>query len=226
MTSTEEKKKVGIFGGTFDPVHLGHIKAAEEIKRILGLDKVIFIPSAISPHKTPSESTPSEHRLRMLELSLEPFPYFEISTYELDKEGVSYTVDTLRHFTTAEPGTDFYFIVGSELFRAIDTWKNYNDLFVLASFAVIERPGFPEDSPPKLPLAIETDFRYYIKRGDVTIYKNKYSKEVIYTHIRGVTVSSTEIRNILRSGGSVKDLVPAEVERYIAENSLYTGVGA
>ena len=109
----------------------------------------------------------------MLELSLEPFPYFEISTYELDKKGVSYTVDTLRHFTTAEPGTDFYFIVGSELFRTIDTWKNYNDLFKLASFAVIERPGFPEDSPPELPLAIEHDFRYYKKRGDVTIYKNK-----------------------------------------------------
>lgn len=224
MTSKEEKKKAGIFGGTFDPVHLGHIKAAQEIRRILGLSKILFIPSFIPPHKNPTDTTPSEHRLKMLELALDPYPYFEISTYELDKEGTSYTVDTLKYFATEEPGTDFYFIVGSELFETIDTWKNYNDLFELANFAVIERPGFSEQDPPSLPLAIETDFRYYMSQDNVKIFKNKYSKEIAFTHIRGIRVSSTEIRHRMKAGESIKDLVPEEVESYIIRNGLYNGV--
>ena len=225
MTSTEEKK-VGLLGGTFDPVHLGHIKAAQEIRRILGLNKVLFIPSFIPPHKNPGETTPPDHRLKMLELALEPYPYFEISTFELDKEGTSYTIDTLRHFTSEEPHTGFYFIVGSELFETIDTWKNYNDLFKLANFAVIERPGFSDEDPSSLPLAIEPDFRYYMGRDDVKIFKNKFSKEIAFTHIQGVRVSSTEIRHRLRSGESIIDLVPEDVESYITRNGLYTGVGS
>lgn len=226
MTNAEEKKKVGIFGGTFDPVHIGHIKAALEIKRILKLEKILFIPSSIPPHKNPEETTPSEHRLKMLELALEPYPYFEISTYELEKQGTSYTVDTLRHCSSREPGTDFYFIVGSELFESIDTWKNYNDLFKLANFAVIQRPGFYEEGSPSLPLAIKADFRYYNSQDDVIIFKNQNSKEVAFINIQGVRVSSTEIREIVRSGESINDLVPSEVEDYIHTRGLYSEVSS
>lgn len=226
MTKAEEKKKVGIYGGTFDPVHVGHIKAAEEIKRILGLEKIIFIPSFIPPHKNPSETTPPEHRLKMLELAVEPFPYFDISTYELEKRGTSYTIDTLRHLCAGNTQTEFYFIVGSELFESIDTWKNYNDLFVLANFAVIERPGFYKDGKPELPLAIKDEFRYYNSQDDVIIFKNDNLKEVAYIHIQGYRVSSTEIRDTIKAGKSISDLVPDKVESYIYSSGLYSEVNA
>lgn len=224
MTSAEKKKKVGIFGGTFDPVHLGHLRAAEEIKRILELEKVYFIPSAIPPHKKQAEITPSKNRLKMLEIALKPYPYFDISTYEIEKATTSYTIETLKHFTSEYPDIEFYFIVGSELFSHIETWKNYNDLFKLANFAVIERPGFPEENASKLPIAIEPAFRYHMNRDNVTIYLNQHSKEVVFTQIHGVRVSSTEIRQRIKAGEQIKDLVPEQVERYILKNGLYTEV--
>lgn len=224
MTQAQEIKKVGIYGGTFDPVHVGHIKAAEEIKRILELERIIFIPSFIPPHKNPTDTTPPEHRLKMLELALEAFPYFEISTYELDKKGTSYTIDTLRHLCAADTETEFYFILGSELFETIDSWKNYNDLFVLANFAVIERPGFYKEGTPTLPLAIKDDFRYYNSQDDVIIFKNENLREVAYIHIQGLRVSSTEIRDRIRADKTISDLVPQKVESYIHAHKLYSEV--
>ena len=222
MTSAGKGKKVGLLGGTFDPVHLGHLRAAQEIRKILGLQKVYFIPSAVPPHKKAEVTTPAGDRLKMLELALEEYPYFEVSTYEIDKATTSYTVETLKHYTAKQPDTEFYFIVGSELFKTIDTWKNYIELFKLANFAVIERPGFDEKDPHSLPIAIEKDFRYYKSRDNVTIYSNDYSKEVVFTKIQGVRVSSTEIRDRVRAGESIKDLVPQKVELYIFDNGLYT----
>jgi nicotinate-nucleotide adenylyltransferase len=215
------RKRVGLLGGTFNPVHLGHLRAAEEIREVLTLDKVYFIPSSIPPHKDSEGIISPNDRLKMLELSIQGNPFFEISDVELKRGGASYTIDTLKHFSSTFPEFEFYFIVGNELFFEIDTWKDFKQLFELSNFTVITRPGFSEDFSSLIPLAVKDDFRYYKKEKDVTIYLHKSSKALAIVQIEGIPVSSTQIRDILRDNKSIKYLVPAPVESYILSKKLY-----
>ncbi|MEQ9618181.1 MAG: nicotinate-nucleotide adenylyltransferase [Deltaproteobacteria bacterium] len=217
------KKKVGLFGGTFDPVHMGHLRAGEEIREMLGLSEVYFIPSALPPHKESSEVTPSRHRLKMLELALDSNPFFEICEYEVEKSSASYTIETLKYLTGLHADHEFYFIVGNELFSDIETWKDYRELFKLSNFAVITRPGFSNGEPPKPPLALGADFSYDKNTENVIFYRNKNSKVIAFTQIRGLEVSSTEIRRLIKTEKSIRYLVPGPVEEYIMSNMLYRG---
>lgn len=214
-------KRVGLLGGTFNPVHLGHLRAAEEIREILTLDKICFIPAAIPPHKDSEEIISPDDRLRMLEISIQGNPFFEISDVELNRKGASYTIDTLKYFSSNFSEFELYFIVGNELFIEIDTWKNFKELFELSNFIVITRPGFSEDFSSLIPLAVKDDFRYYKKEKDVTIYLHKSSNTLAIAQIYGVQVSSTQIRDLLRDKKSIKYLVPAPVESYILSKKLY-----
>ncbi|MEE9238004.1 MAG: nicotinate (nicotinamide) nucleotide adenylyltransferase, partial [Thermodesulfobacteriota bacterium] len=118
--SKRKQNRVGLFGGTFDPIHYGHLRAAEEIRQILSLNKIYFIPSAVPPHKKDSNITPAEDRLKMLRLAIEGNEYFDISEFELENKATSYTVDTLEHLTVVHPDLEFYFIVGNEIFNQIE----------------------------------------------------------------------------------------------------------
>lgn len=217
----KNKEKAGLFGGTFDPVHLGHLRAAEEIREELSLNRIFFIPAAIPPHKDETHITPSRHRLEMLKLAVRENPHFEICDYELRKKSTSYTVDTLRYLNTTYPGSEFYFIVGNELFSEIETWKEYKELFKLSNFAVITRPGYRDECSAKLPLALKNDFSYYKEKENVILYKDQNSKFIAFTKIRGLEISSTEIRRYVNCGRSVKYLVPSAVEEYILQNNIY-----
>lgn len=220
MTS-QIKERAGLFGGTFDPVHLGHLRAAEEIREILSLDKVYFIPAALAPHKRTANTTHPSHRLEMLRLAVSDNSGFEICDYELRKDTPSYTVETLRHLKKTNPDSEYYFIVGNELFREIETWKEWRELFKLSNFAVITRPGYWEPDGAKLPLALENDFSYYKEEENVTFYKDKNSGLIAFSKIMGLEISSTEIRHCVKSGRSVKYLVPASVEEYILRHRIY-----
>ncbi|HVY55436.1 MAG TPA: nicotinate-nucleotide adenylyltransferase [Thermodesulfobacteriota bacterium] len=224
--ASQIKERAGLFGGTFDPVHLGHLRAAEEIRENLSLDKVYFIPAAVAPHKKTTHSTPSRHRLEMLKLAVSDNPSFEVCDYELGKDTPSYTIETLRHLKKTNPESEYYFMVGNELFREIDTWKEWRDLFKLSNFVVITRPGYPDPDVGKLPLALENDFSYYNKEGNVIFYKDKNSSLIAFSRIMGLEVSSTEIRRCVKSGRSIKYLVPAPVEEYILRNGIYATEGA
>lgn len=217
------RQKVGLFGGTFDPVHTGHLRAGEEIREMLGLSKVYFIPSALPPHKESSEVTPSRHRLKMLDLALDSNPFFEICDYEIEQRSTSYTIETLKHLTGLHTDYEFYFIVGHELFMEIETWKDYKELFKLSNFAVITRPGFSNGTIPKLPLALRADFSYDKNTDNVIFYRNKNSKIIAFTQIRGLEISSTEIRRLIKGEKSIRYLVPEQVEEYITSNMLYCG---
>jgi nicotinate-nucleotide adenylyltransferase len=218
----KNKEKAGLFGGTFDPIHLGHLRAAEEIREELSLDRIIFIPAAIPPHKDKTHITPSRHRLEMLMLAVSDNHSFEICDYELKKTTTSYTVETLRFMNAAHRDSEFYFIVGNELFSEIETWKEYNALFKLSNFVVITRPGYSGGSSEKLPLALKNDFSYYKENANVISYKDQSSKIIAYTKIRGLEISSSEIRHYVMSGKSIKYLVPAAVEKYVLENNIYS----
>jgi nicotinate-nucleotide adenylyltransferase len=220
------KERAGLFGGTFDPVHLGHLRAAEEIREILSLDKVYFIPAAAAPHKKTAHSTPSPHRLEMLKLAVSDNPCFEVCDYELGKDTPSYTVETLRHLKKTNPDSEYYFMVGNELFREIETWREWRELFRLSNFAVITRPGYPDTDEARIPLALENDFSYYKEKDNVIFYKDKNSGLIAFSKIRGLEISSTEIRRNVTSGRSIKYLVPASVEQYILRNNLYRTEGS
>lgn len=222
MTDKGGKQKTGLFGGTFDPVHLGHLRAAEEIRETLGLDKVYFIPSAVPPHKMSAHITAPSHRLEMLKLAVDSNPLFDTCDYEIKKKTTSYTVETLRHLTGEHPDFEFYFIVGHELFYEIETWKEYKELFTLSNFVVIMRPGF-SNGTPHLPLALKTDFSYYKEEDNVTFYRNNSSKTIVFVQIRGLEISSTEIRSFASRKKSIRYLVPDLVEEYITDNKLYRG---
>jgi nicotinate-nucleotide adenylyltransferase len=222
----QTKERAGLFGGTFDPVHLGHLRAAEEIREMLSLDKVYFIPAAAAPHKKTAHSTPSSHRLEMLRLAVSDNPCFEVCDYELGKDAPSYTVETLRHLKKTNPDSEYYFMVGNELFREIETWKEWRDLFNLSNFAVITRPGYPDTDEVRIPLALKNDFSYYKEKDNVIFYKEKNSGLIAISKIRGLEISSTEIRRNVKSGRSIKYLVPPSVEEYILRNNIYRREGS
>lgn len=219
--SNIKQHRVGLFGGTFDPIHFGHLRAAEEIKQILNLDKVLFIPSAIPPHKTELVISDSSKRLEMIKLATDGNPYFEISEFELQRDTPSYTVHTLEHFIEDSADVEFYFILGNEQFHHIESWRDYKKLFELTNFAVITRPGFSELDSCKVPLALKDDFRYYNSIDNVISYTNK-TKDIVFIEIKGIEISSTDIRAFVQSKKSIKYLVPDKVENYILSEKLYT----
>ena len=187
--------KIGLLGGTFDPVHNGHLALAGTAYNELDLDRIIFIPAYIPPHKDPSKITPLEHRLTMLRLAVDPYPFCEISDIEISKERKVYTIETLREFHSRYPeDTSFYYLVGSDFIENYTTWKEYKELLRLAIFTVAARPGF---SVSRVPDGI------HILEGDFPL------------------ISSTDIRIIVRNGENVSRYVPSEVYNYIRDNSLY-----
>ncbi len=214
--------KIGLMGGSFDPVHAGHLRAAEEISERLALDEMVFIPTLVSPHKSSETMAASSHRLNMLNLSAKRNSRFRVSDMELRREPPSYTIDTLRALKQSGSENGYYFIMGCELFAEIDTWKDFAELFNYSSFVVLRRPGYDfADSGSPIPLALKNDFRYSYSGTGMDVFAHKSSNKLFFVDIAGIRVSSTEVRELARHGNSLRYLVPREVEKYIAENGLY-----
>jgi nicotinate-nucleotide adenylyltransferase len=214
-----KKPRVGLLGGTFNPIHIGHLRAAEEVREILALEKIYFIPAAMPPLKDMTKIASPDSRIKMVEIAIRGNPFFELSDVEIKREGTSYTVDTLGYFVSNFPEFEFYFILGTDLFPEMDTWKEYKKLFELSNFAVITRPGFPHTD--SIPPALKDDFQYHKNEGGVIFYMHKSSKLLALVQIEGIQISATRIRNLLNKNRSIKYLVPLEVEEYILENRLY-----
>ena len=199
-------KKIGILGGTFDPVHNGHISLAEDAIREANLDEVVMIPARIQPFKQERKTASGEDRFNMLALAAGDNDHITVSRYELLQEGVSYTYLTLRHMQEFfGEDTTLYFITGTDSFLKIDTWRNAPELLSKYAYIIGTRPGYRQD---ELQDIVE---RITEKYGTVVINMSKTEPDI----------SATQIREMLAEGKSVDDLVPPAVARYIREHGLY-----
>ncbi|GAB4298086.1 MAG: nicotinate-nucleotide adenylyltransferase [Ignavibacteriaceae bacterium] len=191
-------RKAGIFGGTFDPIHHGHLITAQSVREIRNLEKIIFIPSFIPPHKQNQQITSPEHRLEMVKLAVEPVPFFEWSDFEIKAGRVSYTIDTLKEFRKNYDQLEF--IIGYDNIFQFHKWKDADEIIKLAQIIVLKR-----------------------KSSHKPEFIDKYYKAAVFVETRAIEISATDIRNRIRDGLPVYYLTPDKVLNYIEKNNLYKG---
>lgn len=186
--------KTGLLGGTFNPVHLGHLILAEEIREKLSLDRIIFVPAYLPPHKDIAEVAAAAERYKMIQLAIKGNKFFSVSDVEIKRDGRSYTIDTVKEFNKKYPNDDIYFITGSDLLKYLNEWKDLNEIIKIVRFVVATRPGYPLEQIPS------------------------------YIHtvaIRAVDISAFEIRFCIKENKSFRYLVPDSVFDYINKKRLY-----
>lgn len=197
-------KRMGIMGGTFDPIHYGHLAAAEEAWAKLSLDQVVFVVANIPPHKIGEEITPAKHRYAMVELAIASNPHFFISRVDLDRPGPSYSVDTVRLLKQGwGPDSEIFFIMGMDSLMEIDAWHEPDQLIRLCRLVAVERPGFQPDLE-----ALEAKVPGIAAR-------------TVMIDMPAVDISSSDLRRRVREGLPIKYQVPPEVEEYIHGHGLY-----
>jgi nicotinate-nucleotide adenylyltransferase len=207
--------KTGIFGGTFNPVHYGHLRAAEDVIKEASLDKIIFVPSHIPPHKELADATPSKKRLEAVRLAISGNPHLEVSSYEVDAEGTSYSIKTIEHFSSMYQ-TVPYFILGQDAFNDIMSWFDAERLFRVANFIVMSRPGVIKPGLEKIMGEYAKTFKQ-TPEG----YKSRSGRDIIFTFINPNDISSSIIRELVKEGRPLTGLVPPAVEKYIYEERMY-----
>lgn len=215
------KDRIGLFGGTFDPIHNGHIRAAEEVQRAFGLDRVLFVPSHLPPHKQGGPGASPADRLRMVELACEGHPGFVASPIEVEAGGRSYSFLTLARIRELYPEAEVFFILGVDAFLEIGTWRERERVLAECRFIVTGRPGFElEVATSVLGGRLRTDILRIADRGPVDEDLLARAR-VFLLPIGALDVSSTDVRERLRRGLSLAGLVPSSVEAYIREHQLY-----
>ncbi|MFH0762536.1 MAG: nicotinate-nucleotide adenylyltransferase [Candidatus Omnitrophota bacterium] len=186
--------KIGILGGTFNPIHNGHLILAGECLKELGLEKVIFVPTHLAPHKDNSDVVDAAERLTMIKMAVAANTNFAVSETEIERGGRSYTIDTIRELKIKYPADQLYFIAGSDLLKYLDEWKDLKEIIKMVKFVVATRPSYPLE---KFPSYIQT------------------------LAINALDISGYRIRGLIKEGSSVRDLLPQAVFDYINKKGLY-----
>ncbi len=201
---------IGLMGGTFDPIHMGHLVTAEEARQQFDLDYVIFVPTGIPPHKEKEAVSLPEHRYLMTSLAVMSNPSFFVSRIEIDQKTPTYTIDTVRHFSFGnDPGPDVFFITGADAILEIFTWKDYEELLELCTFIAVSRPGYSLDH-----------FHETLDRSCPDL-----KQKVHLLEIPALAVSSTFIRERVALSKTIKYLTPEPVEQFIKKHGLYSSKG-
>ncbi|HPD60664.1 MAG TPA: nicotinate-nucleotide adenylyltransferase [Thermodesulfobacteriota bacterium] len=214
------KERIGLFGGTFNPIHFGHLRAAEEVQEFFHLDKIIFVPARIPPHKTGKAIVDPEHRLNMVKLAIQDNPCFEISDFEIQRNAKSYSIITIEYFQKKLGGdTSLFFLMGMDAFLEINTWKDFAQLFSLTNFIIMSRPGYyKKTSAGLLPIDENKNFTY---NPDGQYYVHSSGNKLFFQEITLLDFSSRAIRSRLKGKRSIRYLVPPVIEHYIKEHDLY-----
>ncbi|MDP8259748.1 MAG: nicotinate-nucleotide adenylyltransferase [Candidatus Gygaella obscura] len=187
-------KKIGILGGTFNPIHLGHLILAEEVREELKLDKVIFVPTNLPPHKH-NNILESKYRFNMIKLAIGDNSHFDVSDIEIKRGGVSFTIETLKAMRSHYKRAQLFFISGSDVLKYLPKWKDLDRILKIAKFVVANRPGYS---------------------------LNKIPRKITTLEIRPLAISAYEIRKLIRKKRSIRYFVPKEVFKYIEKNRLYS----
>jgi len=219
--------RIGLFGGTYNPIHFGHLRVATEIREAFELDRVILIPAALPPHKQTGKIAPSNHRLKMVHLAVDDDPSLEISDIELRRSGPSYTIDTVADYQRRlAPDTRIFLVMGLDAVLEINTWKSYRRLLAGTPLIVISRPD-PSDRTiaqgwQRLERYLKTEVssNYAFSVEDNAMVASGMAP-IYILDVSALDISSTKIRNLAASGRSVRYLVPRSVADYIAAKGLY-----
>jgi len=210
--------RIGILGGTFNPIHYGHLRIAEEVRERFNLTKVLFIPSGIPPFKFSKELIPAHHRAEMVRLAIKSNPFFEISYIEIEREGISYTVDTLEILKHQYSDSTLYFIAGADAVADLPKWNRPHRVLELAEFIVVTRPGAPLSGLKNLLI-------YGIPEEGLMRFINEEIEEFhhrpfYFEKVSAISISGTLIRSFMKAKKSIKYLLPEEVEYYIIKNRI------
>ncbi|HVN71573.1 MAG TPA: nicotinate-nucleotide adenylyltransferase [Desulfomonilia bacterium] len=207
--------RLGLFGGTFNPIHIGHLRAAEEVRESLSLDKIIFVPSYMPPHKDLADNVDGKRRLDMVRLAVKSNTNFEVSSFEVDSGGNSYSILTIEHIRET-CGCTPYFILGQDAFNEVSLWYRSKTLFDATHFAVMSRPDVERYSLEKV---IGKDAARFQKtpRG----FTNELGNEIVFVEVTAYAVSSSQIRKLVKQGRSIRYLVSREVHDYIRDERIY-----
>ena len=219
--------RIGLFGGTFDPIHIGHLRAALEVKHGFDLDQIVIIPAALPPHKKGDQVTEAADRLKMVELGVGGRSGFSVSDVELQRSGPSYSIDTINHFkTSSEQDSEIFFISGLDAFLEIDTWKSYKELLRQIAFIVIARPIFDcSDITSRwkrledfIKDKISSDYQF---SEPSACFIHSGAKPIYTFDVTPLDISSTRIRKLVKSGQPITYLVPEPVENFVKSRGLY-----
>lgn len=211
--------RIGLFGGSFNPIHLGHLRAAEEVREAMALDLVYFIPAASPPHKPEAGLAPADHRLRMVQLGTKGNRYFMVSDAEVRRGGRSYTVDTVRHFRTAlRAQPSLFLMMGGDSFAELETWKDADEITRLCSVVIHSRDTAEEFEASAQALAALKRFGYIKNSG---YYVHPSGQTLSFVTTTYLPISASAIRLKLRNRKSARYLMPTDVLDYIARHSLY-----
>ncbi|MEE4241532.1 MAG: nicotinate-nucleotide adenylyltransferase [Desulfopila sp.] len=209
-------RSIGLFGGTFDPIHSGHLHLAQRAMEVCHLDEVVFVPSASPPHKPQEKITSFHHRVAMLKLALQNTSQYRISEIEASISPPTYTIDMFSNLlATAQADTEYFFILGLDAFLDIPSWKEYKKVIRTVHFIVSSRPGFKKSQFLRC-----IEFLQYQKSREHWVNRGS-GRKVFYLDDHGMDVSSSKIREMISNQEAVQKHIPSAVLKYIQENNLY-----
>ena len=210
--------RIGVYGGSFDPVHLGHVVPVEEARVRLGLDRILYVPAYHPPHKPVSPSAPAHHRFAMLALALEPYPSLLLSDFEVARGGTTYTIETLRHLRAQRADAEILLVLGSDSLAQIETWRSFRELLAEFRVVVVEREGSGREALARtLPPDVSARFAPEGARPD----SEASERSIFWGGNAPVTISSTWLRRAIPAGEDLSGSLPVNVAAYLRKHGLY-----